>query len=102
MKTLTLIYCNDGEAGKLLAKTIRTNNSVVGLRNASVFVGEPERCDAVVVTDDVQKFYRDRICAAYPAKTIVPLTVEAIVQCERGELIEQTLIEPKRFSLQAA
>lgn len=88
MKTLTLIYCNDGNAGKAMAKTIRTHERVVGLRDASVFIGEAEKCDSVIVMDDVQRFYRDRIAAAYRNK--VEQTKEV------PEQIEQTLIEPKR------
>jgi hypothetical protein len=98
VKLLTLIYCNDGNYGKALAQTLRKPDNLVGLRDASVFVGEPEHCETVIVMDDVAELYRGRIKAFYPAqfKELRPEPIKQENPYVAAAEIAKEIIQPKR------
>lgn len=73
MKSLTLIYCNDGDAAKVLAADLRhEGKQTVNLRSAAMFAGEVEDCDRVIVQPCVDDFDRARLRAAYGDKITAP------------------------------
>jgi hypothetical protein len=68
------------------------------LRDASVFVGNPEKCEQVFVMDDVATLYRDRIKTFYADKfkEFQPPPIEPINPYATAAAIAQQIIEPKR------
>lgn len=67
MKRLILIFCGDGDAGKALAGTLRTDFTTAQLRDAGGvdLHFRIEHCDNVVIMPDVTGWKRDILEKVY-------------------------------------
>lgn len=73
MKSLTLIYCNDGDAAKAAAADLRRDGKqIVNLHSAILFDGVAEECERVIVQPCVDDYDRNRLRAAYGDKIVSP------------------------------
>jgi hypothetical protein len=75
MKRLILIFCEDGEAGKALAETLRTETTTAQLRDASGvdLHFRIEDCDNVVIMPDVAGWKRRVLERVYDGFVLAPV-----------------------------
>lgn len=83
MKRLVLIFCADGEAGKVLAETLRNDTTTAQLRDAGGvdLHFHIEHCDNVVIMPGVVRWKREILQRVYEGFVLETLSAQAVANC---------------------